>query len=94
METTVSIREIEEVSAANRTSRKKALPINPPNGMLANTFGSVINIKLGPALNCAWSPPEKTKTAGTIIRPAKKAIPVSKISICPTDFSMSASFFI
>ena len=39
-------------------------------------------------------PPEKAKTAGIIIRPERNATPVSKISICFTDFSISISFFI
>lgn len=38
------------------------------------------------------SPFENTNTAGTIISPARKATPVSKISTCVTDFSRSAFF--
>ena len=51
IETTVSIREMEDVSAAKSTSRKKTVPITPPIGMLLNTFGRVMNIRLGPALS-------------------------------------------
>ena len=47
--------------------------------MAANTLGREMNIKLGPAL--IPSVPEKTKTAGMIMAPAKRATPVSKISI-------------
>ena len=81
METIVSIREMADVSAAKSTSRKKTAPTNCPIGMLLNTFGSVMNISPGPALSAELSPPEKANTAGTIISPARKAIPVSKISI-------------
>ncbi len=45
IETIVSIREMEEVSAANNTRRKNTAPINSPKGMFANTFGSVTNIR-------------------------------------------------
>ena len=37
---------------------------------------------------------EKMKTEGTIIRPARNAIPVSKSSIWRTDCSMLSSLFI
>ena len=84
METTVSIREIEEVKAANNTRRKKIAPIAVPNGMPANTFGKVINISPDPACIADSSPPEKRYTAGIIIKPAINAMPVSKISICWT----------
>ena len=81
IETIVSINEIEEVNAANNTSRKKTNPIRFPAFMLSNTFGSVTNIKLGPAFKLEVSPFENANTAGIIINPAKNAIPVSKISI-------------
>ena len=75
MDTMVSIREIADVKAAKNTSRKKIVPIAPPNFMLANTFGSVMNISPGPALSAERSPPENANTAGMIIRPARKAMP-------------------
>ena len=92
MDTMVSIREMEEVSAAKMTSRKKAAPTAFPNCMLSNTFGSMTNIRLGPLCRILGSPPEKTKTAGITIRPARKAIAVSKISICRTELSRFVSF--
>ena len=96
METTVSKREIDDVSAANSTSRKNAVPNSPPIFMEPNTFGSTPNISPGPACPRIKdaSPPLNATTAGTIIRPARNAIPVSKISICATDFSRLSSFFI
>ena len=94
IETTVSISEIEEVRAANRTNTKNKVPITVPPVILSNTLGSVTNISPGPLPKALSSPPEKAKTAGIIIRPAKKAIPVSKISICLTELSRLTSFFI
>ena len=92
METTVSIREMDEVSAANSTSRKNTPPIRWPIHMRSNTCGSVPNIRPGPALMPDGSPPLNATTAGTIIRPAIKAIAVSKISIWPTERSKLDSF--
>ena len=43
-------------------------------------FGMVMNISEGPALSFPGSPPEKANTAGMIIRLARMAIAVSKIS--------------
>ena len=63
------------------TSRKKAVPMTPPNFMLANTFGSVMNIRDGPAFRASLLPPENTNTAGMIISPARNAIPVSNKGI-------------
>ena len=57
IDTIVSISEIAEVSAAKSTSRKKAVPMTPPNFMLANTFGSVMNIRDGPAFRASLLPP-------------------------------------
>ena len=94
MDTMVSIREIADVKAAKNTSRKKIVPIAPPNFMLANTFGSVMNISPGPAPSAERSPPENANTAGMIIRPARKAMPVSNISIWRTELSRLLSFFI
>lgn len=81
IETIVSIKEIEDVRAAKNTNMKNVVPINPPIGMLLNTFGSVMNISPGPAFKFSAVPPEKANTAGITISPAKKAITVSKISI-------------
>ena len=81
LETTASIREIAEVTAAKNTRIKKIEPNMFPRGILLNTFGKVINISPGPAFSLEVSPPENAKTAGTIMSPAKNAIPVSKISI-------------
>ena len=94
METTVSISEIEDVSAAKSTRTKKTVPIMLPPAMLSKTLGRVTNIRPGPLPKALSSPPENEKTAGITIRPAKNAIPVSKSSICLTAPSMATSFFI
>lgn len=73
IDTTVSIREMEEVRAANNTRKKKAPPKKPDIFILANTFGRVINIRSAPELRADSSPPEKAKTEGMIIKPAKNA---------------------
>ena len=91
VETLVSKREIALVSAAKKNIRKNAMPTGVPSPMLAKIFGSVMNVSDGPAFRVAMSPPEKAKTAGMIIRPAKSAMPVSKISTCVVLFSMSTS---
>ena len=46
----VSISAMEEVSAANRTSRKNTAPMTVPNFIESNTIGSEMNIRLGPLL--------------------------------------------
>ncbi len=93
-ETTVSIRDMAEVSAAKSTSAKNIVPIiGPAAPMLPKTLGIVINISDGPAFIAASFPPENTNTAGTIIRPASIAIPESKSSMLFTDFSISSSLF-
>ena len=92
VETLVSIREMALVRAASSTRRKKVKPAIPPKPMLANTFGRVINIRDGPACRVSGAPPEKANTAGMIIRPASRAIAVSKISTCLVDASISTSF--
>ena len=92
-DTTVSIREIDEVRAAKRTNTKNSKPkISPPN-ISPNTLGYVWNISPGPHLSIAPTP-SKATTAGTIINPAMKAIPVSNNSICLTLPSRLTSFFI
>ena len=72
METIVSIKEMEEVTAAKNTRIKNTVPSTVPRGMLANTFGRVMNISPAPAFKADSSPPEKINTDGTIINPAKK----------------------
>ena len=95
MDTTVSIKDTEEVRAANSTSRKNSPPNTRPRvPASANTLGRVTNISPLPWFRAASSPPEKANTAGMIINPATKAMPVSNSSICFTDFSKSSSFFI
>ena len=89
--TTVSIRDIDEVSAARMTIRKKMAPINAPPNIFIKTFGSTPNIRLGPFDICAGS---YATQAGTIIRPERKATPVSKSSMLKADFSIFISFFI
>ena len=89
--TLASIMEIALVKAASKTSKKKVIPAKVPTPILAKVLGNVINISEGPACNVLGSPPEKANTAGIIIIPAKRAIPVSNISICVVDFSISTS---
>ena len=94
VETALSVRAIELVSAAQSTRTKNRIPTSVPNPMLANTFGIVMNISAGPACSVSGSPPEKAKTAGMIIRPAIIAIAVSKISTFVVEPSIDTSFFI
>ena len=94
VDTALSVRAIELVTAANSTSTKNRIPTAVPNPMLANTFGIVINIRDGPACSVSGSPPENAKTAGMIIRPAIIAIAVSKISTFLVESSMEVSFLI
>lgn len=94
IETIVSISEIADVKAAKNTRTKKTVPTTEPIFMLLKTLGNVTNINPGPWESAAWSPPEKANTAGIIINPARKAIAVSKISICLTELSRLSFFFI
>ena len=94
IDTIVSIKEMELVSAAKNTRIKKAPPMICPPVMVSNTFGSVMNISPGPAPIADSSPPENTYTAGMIIIPARKATRVSKNSICLTEDSRLSVFFI
>ena len=94
VETALSVRAMELVSAAQSTSRKNMIPTKVPIPILANTFGMVINISDGPAWRVSGSPPENAKTAGMIIRPAIMAIAVSKISTFVVEPSIETSFFI
>ena len=80
--TSVSSSEMEEVSAASNTKIKNTAAITLEKAILSNTFGSITNIKDGPFASMDESPFENTNTAGTIISPARKATPVSKISTC------------
>ena len=90
-ETMVSISEMDEVSAANSTSRKNTAPMISPNAMDSNTMGSVLNIRPGPLLILVGSPPLNATTGGMIIRPATKANSVSNTSIWVTECSMMFS---
>ena len=93
VETALSVRAMELVTAANRTRTKNRMPTAAPSPMLANTFGIVMNISAGPACRVSGSPPEKAKTAGMIMRPAMIAIAVSKISTFWVESSIEVSFF-
>ena len=94
VETALSVRAMELVTAANSTSTKNSTPTPVPSPMLANTLGMVMNISAGPACRVSGSPPEKENTAGMIIRPAMIAMAVSKISTFFVEPSMETSFFI
>ena len=94
VETALSVKAMELVTAAKRTNRKNSTPTTWPNPILSNTLGMVMNIKEGPACRVFGSPPEKENTAGIIIRPAMIAMAVSKISTFSVDSSMETSFFI
>ena len=91
VDTLVSKSEIALVAAARSTNTKNRIPAILPTPILANTFGSVMNIKDGPACRSSGLPPENANTAGMIISPASIAIAVSKISTCVVDFSRSTS---
>ena len=80
VDTALSVRAMELVSAAKSTSVKNRMPIMRPKPMLAKILGIVMNMREGPAFKCSGSPPEKAKTAGMIIIPAKIAMAVSKNS--------------
>ena len=72
--------EIQEDKVAKIAVTKNRIPMKMPAFPIAeNTFGREINIRLGPAP--IPSVPENTYTAGMIMAPARKATPVSKISI-------------
>ena len=81
VDTQDSASEIALVRAARSTRRKNTTPMILPIPMLANTLGRVMNISEGPAFSFSGSPLKKENTAGIIIRPARKAIAVSKTSI-------------
>ena len=90
MESSVSISEMDEVMAAKKTRMKKIRPIIVPPNISSNTLGKAINIIPAPGF-CISIP--AAETAGTIIRPARKAMPVSNISILCTEDSTLTSFF-
>ena len=72
--------EIQEDKVAKIAVTKNRIPTKVPAFPIAeNTFGREINIRLGQAP--IPSVPENTYTAGMIMAPARKATPVSKISI-------------
>ena len=90
--TRVSITETQEVSAANPIIRKKAIATGCPRAPIAsNTLGNEMKIRLGP--EAMPSVPRNTNTAGMIIIPARKATPVSKISIWFVALFRLTSFF-
>ena len=92
--TAVSVRAMALVRAAKRTRRKNSVPPSLARPVDSRTLGIVMNIREGPALRAAGSPPEKANTAGMIIRPASMAMPVSKISTLTVALSMDTSSFI
>ena len=49
VDTALSAKAIDEVSAANKTNKKNKIPAPCPKPIDAKTFGKVINIKEGPA---------------------------------------------
>ena len=84
--------EIQDVSAANAARTKNSKPmILPAAPIQSNTFGRDMNISPGPA--DMPSTPKKTNTAGMIIAPARRATPVSMISIKEMDFPRFTSRF-
>ena len=93
VDTALSVRAMELVTAANSTSTKNSTPTTVPMPMLSSTLGMVMNIRAGPACRVSGSPPEKANTAGMIIRPAIMAMAVSKISTLVVESSMDTSFF-
>ena len=91
-ETTASMMDTDEVSAAKATITKNTVPTTAPTPPIASKIlGREMNIRLGPAL--MPSVPMNVYTAGTIIRPARNATSVSKTSIWLTAFTMLVSFF-
>ena len=54
----LNLNEIAEVRAANKTNKKKIIPIILPKAILLNTLGKVININDAPAFNVSGLPPE------------------------------------
>ena len=80
LDTIASMTDTAEVTAAKITIKKKRIPTTGPAfPMAAKTLGRETNIKPGPALIPSF--PIKVNTAGTIIKPARRATTVSKISI-------------
>lgn len=74
MDTTVSASDIDDVQAANIASRKNAAPMAWPAGMDSKTRGMVWNMSPGPS---EIPTPLNITTAGTIMRPDRKATEVS-----------------
>ena len=84
--------ETQDVSAAKPIIRKNATATGRPRTPMASkTLGSEIKIRLGP--EAMPSVPRNTNTAGMIIIPARKATPVSKISIWLVALFRLTSFF-
>ena len=93
VDTALSVRAMELVSAAQSTNTKNRITIGVPSHILAKTIGIVMNISAGPACRVFGSPPENANTAGMIIKPAIIAIAVSKISTLVVELSIDTSFF-
>jgi hypothetical protein len=62
-----------EVSAAMASSTKNSTPNRSPKGMAENTAGRVMKVSPGPALGAK----PKANTAGSTIRPERKAAVLS-----------------
>ena len=56
MDTTVYIREMEDVSAAKNTIMKNTAPMTAPPGIVSKTLGKVSNISVGPLPSFSVSP--------------------------------------
>ena len=77
------------VIPANATEMKNRIENSCPMGIWRKMFGSVINIKGGPALG--WIP--KANTAGMIASAASMAARVSNTAVWMEERGMSSSFF-
>jgi hypothetical protein len=86
-DTATSISEMEDASAANSASRKKAPPMNPPAGMEARPSGRLTKKRLGPD---AGSPPT-AKTTEKTVRAAIRATSVSAPATMAAERGMSVS---
>ena len=90
--TSVSMTDTQLVSAAKPRARKNTMPtMRPTPPMEANTRGRLMKVRLG--LLAMPSTPRNTYTEGMIMMPARKATPVSKISIWPLALFRSTSSF-
>lgn len=93
--TIASTREIEEVNAAKKTSKKKIIPNTLPIPMLLKTSVNCINIKDPPLFDKTSSGlSEKANTAGIIINADTIAKSESHTAICAEEVVILTSFFI